>query len=607
MKNKRKRSILSTLFIPYTTLFLVSFIGVIGFFVLSETNRIRENSFASIENNLISTSDNIDQMVNSLDSTSQNVLYSNLVKDYFSKYIKNTDVTSPSGKYSNTQNTKALYDILIALLGPNSPVDQLYLYGLSYGCFGVGLDNNSSLEKTSSHFWYEDTIKNKAEKNIYIDHDERLFPYFSYEEGRYFLTLVREYFSSLNVPQGIIEVKTSIMPIVNTIEAFNLNYEEEFYIYAPNGDLIYPINSKEVNTSSYYKSIQDHNQTEELMDKCFYKRVDGNYIFYQTSNYSHITTAVVVKANSLMSPIQNYVATTLLILLAVCIAIVILSYIISQRLSKPIGLIYSQVSSFQVNSDSLIERQLPDITISVLELDVLYHALIRMQTQARTALENELKLQNKEMESRMLALQAQMNPHFLHNSLATIQAMAADGMTEEIDTMCQNISSILRYISSDSEQLVPIAEELLHTKEYLECMRVRYDNELDYSIDIPEEMMNCKIPKLCLQLIVENAIKFSTQKRGPWMVNVKGRMTPFDWELQIKDNGPGFTNEELKDLQAKIEQINKTGTLPNLEINGMGLMNIYIRLKLLYKQAPIYRLTNNVPEGASVTIGGGIL
>ena len=164
----------------------------------------------------------------------------------------------------------------------------------------------------------------------------------------------------------------------------------------------------------------------------------------------------------------------------------------------------------------------------------------------------------------------------------------------------------MRYISSDSDQMVYLRDEVKHTKSYLECMKLRYDNELNYNINIPEDMMEYKIPKLCLQLIVENAIKFSTKKKGPWTINIDGLITSQYWEIHITDNGPGFSPEALDILQKEIEKIDQTGFLPNLEINGMGLMNIYIRFKLLYNGKHIFRLSNNVSEGARVTIGGAI-
>lgn len=606
MKAKRSKSILRTIFVPYTTMFVILFICLTSYFVSTETKKIHNNSFSSIENNLINTSKIFDQQVQSLDSMSQNVLYSNLVKEHFKKYIEYTQISSSTRNYKNVQNTKTLYELLVALMGPNAPIEQIYLYGLNIGCFGVGLDNSTSNQSVKNYAWYDTVMENGGKKYIIMDSDERLYPYYSYKEGRYFLSLIRQYYSSLNVPQGIIEVKKSMLPLIKTLSSYNRNYNEQYYIISSDGDLIYPINDTNTYSAKYYRIVNDTSIDSKELEKSFVKYTGNEYVIYQTSDYSGFTFAVVVENDSLMSPVRNYIKTMVLVLHAICLAIIVVSYIISRRLGKPLGQIYSQLHSFKVNANTITDMELPAVDTSVLEINELYQALITMQKRARTALENELKLQNQEMQSRMLALQAQMNPHFLYNSLATIQAMATEGMTEEIDMMCQNISSILRYISSDSQQLVDIKDEVKHTKAYLECMRIRYCDELSYHFDIPEDMMHCKIPKLCLQLIVENAVKFTTRKHSPWNITITGQRTAFEWELQIKDNGPGFTQEELDSLYAKMRLIDETGVLPNLEINGMGLMHIYIRLKLLYNQAPIYRLSNNWPEGACVTIGGYI-
>lgn len=605
MRSRHTRNLLTTLFIPYTTLFIITFICVVSYFIISESRKIQKNSFAYIENNVINTLDNFDQMVSSLDSKSQNVMYSNLLKESFTQYNA-TQPSTPMEAYNSIQNTKMLRDFLVSIMGPNYPTDQIYIYGLSFGSYGFGLDNSSSYASVQDLPWYEDFMKSETDKFIFLDHDERLFSYYSYPEGRYFLTLVREYYSSLNVPQGIIEVKRSITPLIESIESYRIGYQEKFIVLDPEGRVVYPLSDISSAVSEYYSIINDASIAQEQLDLCLMKHAGDKYFLYQTSEYSHFTVAAIVENDVLRSPVRSYLVSMLLILLVICAAVIGLSYIISQQISKPLDQIYSRINSFQVGSESFTEAKFPEIKTNVLELNVLYQALIRMQAQTRMALEHELELQNSEMQSRILALQAQMNPHFLHNSLATIQAMAAEGMTDEIDTICQNISSILRYISSDSEQMVPLRDEIWHVEAFLECMKIRYENELSYSIVIPDEMTECQIPKLCLQLIVENAIKFTTRKRKPWNITIAGRITSSAWELEIIDNGPGFAPEKLEELQTKLQQIDETEVLPSLEINGMGLLNVYIRFKLLYKGKHIFRLDNNETEGANVTIGGPI-
>lgn len=607
-KSKNSKSILSTLFIPYTLLFTMAFFVVSLIFIYAEVKRIRDDAFLSIENNVTYTSDSFDKMVDSLDTASQNIIYSNLVKSHFATYLGYSE-SQNENNYDSLQNTKVLNDLLVAIIGPNTLVDQTYLYGLDRGVFGVGRDNHTRDDSVKDCEWYSRVEDTHGEKCIYVDKDLRLKPYSSYEEGSYFLSLTRKYYNSLNVPQGFIETKKSMTEITDAISSLNLSYDEEIYVFNDNGDILYPYaeNTFSKNDALVYRDLclNDSVPTNTLNNGNI-KEFTDNYILYQDSLYTGFKTIAVVSKRRLLIPIRNYLLQTILFIILGGIAMALVSYYIAKKISNPLGRIYSQISSFEIGSNDIENKNLPDIETSIIEINGLYKALLQMQAKTREALEHELQLQNREMQSRMLALQAQMNPHFLYNSLATIQALADEGMTDEVYYLCQNISDILRYISSDSDQMVFLRDEVKHTKSYLECMKLRYDNKLTYNINIPEEMMDYKIPKLCLQLIVENAIKFSTKKKGPWTINIDGLIASPYWEIHISDNGPGFSEDALSILLKKIEEIDKTGSLPNLEINGMGLMNIYIRFKLLYNGKHIFRLSNNMPEGARVTIGGAI-
>lgn len=605
MARQTKRTLLSTLFIPYTILFILSFIMLIIFFVSDQSRKIRLNSVASIENTMRRATERLDQMVTSLETVSQNVIYSNLIKEHFYTYVHNEVQTSPKSQYSDMQNISILYDLIMTMIGPNAPVDQINLYGLDTGTFSVGLNNETNYESVKSRFWYPKLNHNDGDKYIFLDQDEDLAPFFSYREGRYFLSLARKYYDSpSNAPQGIIEVKKSMNDFIDMIHSTNYSYGEKLYVFSPEGNVIYPFDQN-TDALKYQKAIEESQAASGLSKNVLNTYTDGQYLFHQISSYSNFTVVAVVDESNFMRPIYEYIRTNLFILFFVCIAIVGVSYTISKRISTPLGEMYTNVSEFKIEAKDM--APLPEIHTSILELDALYQALLAMQTAAKDSMNNELHLQKREMQSRMLALQAQMNPHFLYNSLSTLQAMAEEGMNDEIQVMCKNISDILRYISSDSQQLVSLKEEIKHTRAYLDTMQLRYTGQLFYDVSIPEALLDeIRLPKLCVQLIVENAIKFTTQKRSPWNISIAGHKKNTHWEVQIKDNGPGFSAEDLKYLEKKISEIDQTKALPNLEINGMGLMNIYIRFKLLYHGKHIFHLNNAVPNGAIVTIGGVI-
>ena len=151
---------------------------------------------------------------------------------------------------------------------------------------------------------------------------------------------------------------------------------------------------------------------------------------------------------------------------------------------------------------------------------------------------------------------------------------------------------------------MPLKTELSHTENYITCMIIRYQDDLSYSIDVPDDMLDVRIPKLCIQLLVENAIKFSTTIKPPWHIRIRGFLENNNYYVSVIDNGPGFDQDSIQDIEEKIRQIDDSGLLPSLEIKGMGLMNIYIRLKILNSNDITFKLENLPDGGASVTIGG---
>lgn len=606
---KRQKSILSTLFFTYFYILMLVLITFMVFFNISEAKKIKSNAFTLINQNVNTITSYIDEESKTLDTVSQNIVYSNLIKERFTNYIraeKNITSSNQGEAYDNLQNTKVLIDMLTAILGPNQPVVQIYLYSLEQGSFGVGLDTSTSKRAAKDFSWYLPLMTSEHHKFLTCDRDDRLDQFYSYKNGATFISLYKMYYNSYNIPEGIIEVKNPLSDLTKKIKNIAKTYDETIYIFDPDGKSVYPDFSK-TEYSAYYTSISSRNKPDTANTVTSFLYDDNTYLFYKTSEDSGFTVAIAVNNNNLLKPVYEYIKANVIILIIVAFGMLLLSYIAAHIITTPIMKIYRQVQSFKLGKPNSDKNIFPDIDTHIIELNTLYSALIAMQQKAQKSMEREITLQNQEMQSRMLALQSQMNPHFLYNSLATIQSMADEHMYSEIHLMCQNMSSILRYISSDHELLVPLQLEIKNTIDYLLCMKIRYDDDLNYEITIPDEMLNIKIPKLCLQLLVENSIKFTTKSiKPPWKVSITGTVTNTYWELSISDNGAGFTETEIKDLNSKIDEINRTGLLPNLEIRGMGLMNIYIRFKLLYKGSHIFRISNLAQGGALVTIGGKI-
>lgn len=598
---KNKRSVQTTLQYVFFLLITLIFLAYISYFVISESRKIKSGAFEAISTDAATAAEFTDDEIRNINTVMQNVVYSNLVKEHFLTYLDK----KPSGDdaYSSMQNISVLCDLLTAIIGPSRPVDQIYLYSLEEGYVGVGLDNRTSADPVKDMAWYGDLMASEGNRIIFCDSDDRLKKYYSYSEGSRFLSVCSVYQSNFYKPQGVIEVKHSISSLTKRIRKVDTGiYNEKIYIFDTGGNAIYaPEGSGDLRT--LFEAASSADIAEDSPHHLMYGK--DQHLFVQKSSYSGFTTVIATGNKDLYRPMVDYVKANILIFFVFVILVLILSYVVSKIITIPIMKMYSGISGMYTKEEDVLSGSLERIDTNIIELDTLYNAVVDMHDRAQASMNREISLNRLRLQSEILALQSQMNPHFLYNSLATISAMADEGMNSEVTRMCQTMSRILRYISSNKEPLVSIRDDCAHARDYLECMKMRYGDDLVYEIDIPDKMQDMMIPKLCLQLIVENSIKYATKSvKPPWKIRISGKCTGIYWEIAVSDNGPGFTPEDIKELDRKIEEVNATDLLPDLEINGMGLMNIYIRFRTLYKGKHIFRVSNDAAGGAVVTIGG---
>jgi hypothetical protein len=137
----------------------------------------------------------------------------------------------------------------------------------------------------------------------------------------------------------------------------------------------------------------------------------------------------------------------------------------------------------------------------------------------------------------MLALQAQMDPHFVYNMLATIGIMAEEGMVREIAESVEHLTHLLRYISSGKSSVVTLGEELEYARRYLACLKVRFRDGLLFDIQVPPQLLEVRVPKLIVQPIIENAMKYAVSQAPPWHLSIRGQAGG-RWTLRIHDDSP---------------------------------------------------------------------
>ena len=578
------RTVRGTLLGTYTVLILLAFAVLATAFSLIHGNRVRSEVLNTLSQQAQSMAAAADREIDQMRTMAMNITYSTRLQDRL--YLRQRT----SGGLSVEADRLSM--ILSLIVFPNRPIDQINLYTRDGIRISSGMDNEITRDSAETKPWYGPLSEQEnAQLLFYSGRDEKLSKYVTDAYGKEFVTLVLENYDNFGTRCGYIEIRQRISRILSAMMAYRPGFGESVFFFDREGKQIFPAAEEE----PLFALAADRG-----FPGAFTAAGDGRLLCCVPAGRGQFYTVMSIRGADLFRSVRDQIVTILLITLGALMVTVLASGLVSRRITRPLADICDQVGRIELEHP----EPLPAVDSDIREIQTLHTSFSRMQETLSGHVTKLLELQNQEMQSRMLALQAQMNPHFLFNSIQAIQAMADEGMDAEIAEMCQSMAGILRYISSDSAQLVPLEKEIRHTKDYLRCMEIRYQGDLACEVVLPPEMDPVPVPKLCVQLLAENAIKFTTTRRPPYRIRIEGTMSGDCYELRIRDNGPGFDPETRAALTAQMEEIRRTATLPSLKIQGMGILHVYIRFCLLYGEDFVFRLENNPEGGACVVIGG---
>ena len=207
------------------------------------------------------------------------------------------------------------------------------------------------------------------------------------------------------------------------------------------------------------------------------------------------------------------------------------------------------------------------------------------------------QVNSRNLELRLL--QAQINPHFLYNTLDNIVWLAEDGRKEDVASIVTALSRFFRTTLSGGRDIIPLSEEISHVEAYLQIQQFRYRDILQYGIEIPENLVNYGIIKMTLQPIVENALYHGIKnKRGMGTILVRAEERGERIVVIVEDNGIGMKEEELVTLMRMIDGIQK----PSADNSGFGMSNVAERLRLNYGEQSGLAVTSHYGQGTKVEI-----
>ena len=263
---------------------------------------------------------------------------------------------------------------------------------------------------------------------------------------------------------------------------------------------------------------------------------------------------------------------------------------LSNSITEPIDKISRRVD--EIGKGDLSEK----VPVSAQDevLTTLSHGVEEMVVKLNRQIELNRIEQERLSNIELSLVQAQINPHFLYNTLDAIVWLIETEKNQEAEEMITSLSTYFRSFLSNGKIIVSVAEEEQHIRSYLEIQKVRYKDILDYDIDISEDIKHCIIPKLTLQPMVENAIYHGIKpKRGRSRITVRGSLSEGIVTLAVQDDGVGMDSETLEQLRQRIV---------NDDYKSFGLIAAYKRLGMVYGEDYDFIIESEQNEGTVITI-----
>ena len=233
--------------------------------------------------------------------------------------------------------------------------------------------------------------------------------------------------------------------------------------------------------------------------------------------------------------------------------------------------------------------QIPDSAYKEFsEISISFNELIQ---QVNYLLEEKVNNERQKTLLELNFLQAQINPHFIYNTLSSIRFYVEMGKNREAEEMLLHFSKLLRRVLSRSDEFVLLKDEIRHLEDYIALQKMRYANSFTVEFLLDDNTLGAQIPSFILQPIVENAIFHGLQVQRLIEIKVEARVSNNDLYITISDNGVGISQEKIAEIFNKEVQINK-----------VGILNVYERIRILYGDAYGLTIEENKPTGSKIIL-----
>ena len=513
------------------------------------------------------------------------------------KYLRNMMGMSDSMYYTAIKKKDLIVDNLDQEMKILYEANKDYL--ISIACFTeegeiVGATPVTNLKKeldVTTQEWFTQAYDKIENLHFSTPHVQNLFEDSSY--GYHWvvsLSRVVELTKGGTISRGILLVDMNFSGIEQLFKKINENQSGYVYLMDSNGEIIYHPRQKLI----YSDLVVENNHIAAAYEDGVHEEIfhsESRIVTVKTVGYTGWKIVSVIPTSEFSMNFNQIRFFAGIIIAFTSILMLFGNMIVSHIIANPI---------------KKLENSIKDLENGKLDLDIyvggsyeirhLGRTIISVVSQMRQLMDDIVIEQEEKRKSELDALQSQINPHFLYNTLDSIVWMVESERYEEAIAMVTSLANLFRISISKGKTIINIRDEIEHAKSYLSIQKVRYKNRFDISIDIDPEINECSTIKLIVQPLLENAIYHGVGfMDDDGEIIIKGFAKDEDIYIEVIDNGPGMTKEVVRDLLTNNTRIHSKGS-------GIGIRNVHQRIQLYFGMDYGLEIESEPDEGTKITI-----
>ena len=573
-KHIKPQSIQMTIALSFTIVSVIS-MGILGISLYNRfVNKMEDMTTQSAEQLLNQTAINLESYLRNMRRISDAMYYS---------VIKDKDLATDSLDEEMNLLYEANKDNLISIACYTND-------GRLVAAAPVATEKNN-LDIVDQE-WFTEATGQMENVHFSTPHVQNLFDDPSY---RYYwvvsLSQAVELTSGGNSTLGVLLVDMNYSSIEQLLTKANTDNASEYvYLMDGSGELIYHPKQKLIYTDLFSEnnlvaaSYEDGSHKEEYDGE---KRI----VTVKTISYTGWKIVSVVPMSSFDMGISGMRMFVILLMSLSMLMIILLNQFVSANIAKPLKRLNDSVKDWEAGNMN------PDIYVGgSLEVEHLGKTLRSTVAQIQELMHDILVEQEEKRKSELDALQSQINPHFLYNTLDSIVWMIEGERYEDAVFMVTQLASLFRISLSRGKTIISMEDELKHARNYMNIQKIRYKNKFTVEFQVEDAILSCCTVKLVIQPLLENAIYYGMESMdGDGEITVVGYRKGDDVYVEVRDNGLGMPDEMVDALLTENNRVRKHGS-------GVGLINVHNRIRLRFGEPYGLEIESCLDEGTTVRI-----